>query len=296
MPGPLRAAIVALLLIANTAIWGTLIVLFTPVKFLVIGGEPRRRIILLLAWFAERWVAGNDAIFDRMLTTRWEIEGVDTLRHDAHYLIISNHISWVDIFVLFRVFRQAGAPFIRFFLKHALIYSPIVGQACWALEFPFMRRYSPEYLAKHPEKRGEDLETTRIACRRYRDVPVAILNFVEGTRFSREKLEDQQSPYKHLLRPRVGGISFVLASLGEQLDAVFDMTIVYPGHETTMYDFAANRIDRIVVRARRVAVPPHFISPAATEPGPVRDELKEWIEEIWREKDVLIDGIVQSPA
>lgn len=294
MPGPLRALILGLLLLANVILWGGLILLLTPVK-LVTAGEPRRRMILLLAWLAERWVKGNNDIFDLMLPTEWDIAGADDLRRDGHYLIISNHVSWVDIFVLFRVF-QGKAPFIRFFLKHAILYSPIVGQACWALEFPFMRRYSPEYLKKHPEKRGKDLETTRVACQRYRDVPVSVLNFVEGTRFSREKLEDQRSPYKHLLRPRVGGISFVLASLGEQLDAVMDVTVVYPGYETTLYDFVSGGIPRIAVRARRLDVPEEFYSNAATEAGPVRDDLKRWIEEVWREKDLLIDGIVQSPA
>ena len=110
-------------------------------------------------------------------------------------------------------------------VKHQLVWFPIVGQASQALEFPFMKRYTPDYLAKHPEKRGRDLETTRRACQRYRQIPVAILNFVEGTRFTLEKHADQESPYRHLLRPRIGGISFVLASLGDQLDGFFDVTL-----------------------------------------------------------------------
>jgi 1-acyl-sn-glycerol-3-phosphate acyltransferase len=237
-------------------------------------------------------VRGNDWIFDTFLSTRWEIEGLEELRRDGHYLVLSNHVSWIDIFALYRAFLGVG-PFIRFFLKQQLIWFPIAGQACWALAFPFMRRYSPEYLKQHPEKRGRDLETTRIACRRYRHVPVAILNFIEGTRFSREKHEDQQSPYRNLLRPRVGGIGFVLASLAEQLDAMYDVTLVYPHRDVTMWDFVTNRVEWVKLLARRIEIPDEFQSAAVTEAGEVRERFKVWVEQIWREKDQLISETVQ---
>jgi len=285
----LRALAIILLLILNLLFWGTPVLLGGLVKLLTFG-EPRRRVNRGLPWLAERWVGINDRIFDTFLTTQWDIEGLDGLRSDGRYLIISNHVSWIDIFALLRTFH-GRAPLIRFFLKRVLIWFPIAGQACWALSFPFMRRYTPDYLAHHPEKRGRDLETTRVACRLYRHIPVAILNFVEGTRISREKQEDQQSPYKHLLRPRVGGVAFVLASLGEQLDAMIDVTLVYPDPDLTMWDFITNRVRRIVIRARRLDIPPEFCSGAATEPGPERERFKAWIEQVWREKDELIDSL-----
>ncbi len=52
---------------------------------------------------------------------------------------------------------------------------------------------------------------------------------------AREKHADQESPYRHLLRLRIGGISFVLASFGEQMDAIFDVTLAYPHHDVTMW-------------------------------------------------------------
>lgn len=285
----IRVAALALLLPLNLLVWATPIFIGGIVKLLTFG-EPRRRLILVMTWFAERWVAVNDWIFDALLDVEWDIEGVDGLRRDGHYLIISNHVSWVDIFALFRAFHMK-APLMRFFLKRVLFWFPFAGQAAWALEFPFMRRYTPEYLERHPEKRGRDLETTRIACQRYRTIPVSILNFVEGTRFTREKAEDQSSPYRHLLRPRIGGISFVLASLGDQLDAMYDVTIVYPHPEVTMIEFASNQVRRIVMRARRIEIPREFCTPAITEPGPTRDRFKEWMDGIWRDKDALMDEL-----
>jgi 1-acyl-sn-glycerol-3-phosphate acyltransferase len=286
----LRAAAIAVLLVLNLIFWGTPILLGGVVKLLTFG-EARRRVIMVLVWLAERWALFTNGIFDLLLDTRWHIEGDQDFDRDGHYLIVSNHVSWVDIFAVLRVFVGKG-PFIRFFLKRALIWSPIVGQACWALEFPFMRRYSPEYLAQHPEKRGRDLETTRIACRRYRKIPVSIVNFIEGTRYSEEKHEDQQSPYRFLLRPRIGGISFVIASMAEQLDAMFDVSVIYPTRDISMWQFITNRLPWVEVRVRRIEIPREYLSAAITEPGELRDRFKAWVEEIWREKDRIMAAVL----
>jgi 1-acyl-sn-glycerol-3-phosphate acyltransferase len=281
-----RAAAIAISLALNLALWGSLVLAGGLVKLLTFG-RLRRRVIRLLPRLAEQWAAWNDRIFDTFLDTRWEIEGLDGLNRDDHYLVISNHISWIDIFAVVRAFH-GRAPFVRFFLKHTLAWAPFVGQAAWALGFPFMRRYSAEYLREHPEKRGRDLETTRNACRRFRHLPVTIINFVEGTRFSAEKHEEQESPYRYLLRPRVGGVGFVLASLSEEIDAVYDLTIIYPRRDVTMWDFATNKLPWIRIIGRRIDVPEELRSDAITEPGPAREQFKQWVDRIWREKDQQI--------
>src|SRR5712692_7804494 len=276
----LRGVAIVLLLVLNLLIWGTPVLLLGIVKFAVHMTAPRSRartrVILALAWLADRWVAANNHILGALLPTRWDIDGIPAeMNRRGHYLILSNHVSWVDIFVLFRAFH-GRAPFIRFFLKQRLVWFPIVGQASWALEFPFMRRYSPQFLEKHPEKRGTDLSTARRACQRYRNFPVAIACFLEGTRFTRQKKEEQRSPYRHLLRPRIGAISFVLASLGEQLDATVDVTMAYPGGEVTLWEFVTGRVERVTVRVRSLEVPRRFFDPAITEPGPAREDFKAW--------------------
>ncbi|HEX2060721.1 MAG TPA: acyltransferase, partial [Thermoanaerobaculia bacterium] len=136
---------------------------------------------------------------------------------------------------------------------------------------------------------------TRRACRRYRYLPVSILNFVEGTRFTRDKHEDQQSPYRFLLRPRVGGISFVIASLARQLDAMYDVTLVYPQRDVTFADFLRNRVPWVRIEARRVEIPVEFHASAITQPGEPRERFKEWVETIWREKDERIGEILSAP-
>jgi 1-acyl-sn-glycerol-3-phosphate acyltransferase len=296
----LRGVATLILLAANLFFWGTLVLLVGVVKFAVHMTAPRSqlrtRLVLLLAAIASRWVAANSAIYDLMLPTHWDVEGIpDSVHAGGHYLIVSNHVSWVDILVLQRVFHGRAA-FLRFFMKQQLIWMPIVGQACWILDFPFMKRYTPEYLLAHPEKRGTDLATTRRACQRYRFFAVAMINFLEGTRFSEAKRIAQQSPYRHLLRPRMGGIAFVLASFGDQLDEFIDVTLAYPGGETTMWQFVTGRLERISVRAQALAIPTEFCDAAITEAGPARERFKAWIESRWRAKDEVLSALTESPA
>ena len=114
----LRGVATSLLMVLNTILWGAPILLLGVVKlaFQIIGprSPQRTRLVLVLASLGEGWVRGNDRIFDAMLPTRWDIEGIsDDIRLDGHYLIISNHGSWLDILTLQRAFRRR-APFLRF--------------------------------------------------------------------------------------------------------------------------------------------------------------------------------------
>ena len=62
----------------------------------------------------------------------------------------------------------------------------------------------------------------------FQGIPVTVVNFLEGTRFTAAKQQAQASPYRHLLKPKAGGVAFVMAALGDNLDALLDVTIVYP--------------------------------------------------------------------
>ena len=164
------------------------------------------------------------------------------------YLVMSNHLSLLDIPALQRVFFQQ-IPFLRFFIKQQLIFVPFLGQGLWALNFPSMKRYSKETLNKHPELRGKDLETTKSSCENLRGQPVSMLIYAEGTRFTPEKHSRKNSPYKNLLKPRAGGIHTVLSSLGDELTSILNVTLVYPGHTSpSLFDFLLGKIPKVVIR------------------------------------------------
>ncbi|MBI2214545.1 MAG: 1-acyl-sn-glycerol-3-phosphate acyltransferase [Acidobacteria bacterium] len=293
MLGVLRAALLLSLLALNLMLIGTPVALIGILKWLT-PGRLRREYFRVMDPLARAWVTNNDRIFDAVLPTRYEVRGLPDAKLNGRFLIISNHVSWIDIVVIFRVFNGV-LPFIRFFLKWPLLLSPVLGQACWAMDFPFMRRYSTEYLEKHPEKRGADLQTTRTACRRYKKIPVSILNFVEGTRFSHEKHANQESPYRHLLRPRYGGISYVFASMGDMLDAMYDVTLAFPGiPDPTFWLYISGQMPRIVIDVREIPLRPEFFEESVTRPGPNREAFKAWMSAIWEEKDRWLDERVRT--
>lgn len=291
MTGVARAVALLILFTCNLIVIGTPIMILGIFKWLT-PGRLRREYFRVMDPLARCWVTLNDRVCDALLPTRYDVRGLPPKAMSGRILIISNHVSWIDIVVIFRVF-DGVFPFIRFFLKWPLLFSPILGQACWGMDFPFMRRYSTEYLEKHPEKRGADLETTRNACRRYRKIPVSILNFVEGTRITREKHADQESPYRNLLRPRYGGISYVFASMGEMLDAMYDVTLVFPGiPDPTFWHYISGQMKEIVIDVREIPLRREFFDESVTRPGATREEFKAWLAGIWREKDLRIDAIL----
>lgn len=185
---------------------------------------------------------------------------------------------------------------LKFFLKQQLIWVPLLGLAWWALDFPFMKRYTKEYLAKHPEMKGKDMETTRKACEKFKEVPVSVMNFLEGTRFTQEKHDAQQSPYRYLLKPKSGGIAFVLSAMGGQLRSMLDVTIVYHDKTIGFWDLLCGRIRRISVQVKERPIPEDFAQ-GDYEGDPVfRARLQEWVNQVWLEKDVLIATMLTQSA
>jgi 1-acyl-sn-glycerol-3-phosphate acyltransferase len=244
---------------------------------------------------AEQWIAVNGLLFALFTPTQWQIDEPEGLRRDGWYLVLSNHQSWVDIPVLQKTFNRR-IPFLRFFLKKQLIWVPVLGLAWWALDFPFMQRHSKATLELHPELRSQDKEATRKACERFRESPVSVMNFVEGTRFRPHKHEQQQSPFTHLLRPRAGGVAFVLETMGEMLQAIVDVTIVYPDGRPTMIDLLAGRVRQIRVHVRQLPIPPEFFRGDYENDAEFRASFQAWISGLWAEKDALITRMQAGPA
>ena len=242
-------------------------------------------------WIAETWAEGLKGIFRLMTPTVWDIRSDITFDRNQSYLVVSNHQSWVDIPALVEVFNR-HAPFFKFFLKKELIWVPLVGLAFWALDYPFMKRYSKAHLEKHPEDRGKDLEITQRACEKFHDLPVTVVNFLEGTRFTPAKHRMQGSPYRNLLKPKSGGVAFVMAALGEQMRYLLDVTIVYPeGPVPGFWHLLSGQVSRVVVDIRSRTVPPElFVGDYSNDPD-FRETFQAWVRQLWEDKDRRIDEI-----
>ncbi|MEZ5462363.1 acyltransferase [Dokdonella sp.] len=283
-----RIAVSATLIALNTVVHATPLLLLAVIKFLVPIAGFRRFISRVLVLIAESWIAVNSWLMQYLAGTDIRVHGLEKLQRRGWYLVICNHQSWVDIPVLQQVFNRR-IPFLKFFLKSQLIWVPVLGLAWWALDFPFMKRYSREQLEKHPEWRGKDVEATRKACEKYRELPVSVMNFVEGTRFTEAKHDRQKSPYRHLLHPRAGGIAFVLDAMGDMLNAVVDVTVFYPSGRPDVLDLLAGHIRQVEVSIRTIPIPPELLGGDYENDESFRRRFQDWLNDLWARKDAKLE-------
>lgn len=292
LPGFLRIPLAILLLALNVVLHVTPLFALTLLKMIVPVRGVRLALSRALVAIAESWIAVNSAMFEWFTRTHWQVEGLAGLHRGRNYLVLCNHQSWVDIPVLQKVFNRR-IPFLRFFLKSQLVWVPLLGPAWWALDFPFMKRYSKETLARHPELQGKDRQATRRACEKFRHLPVSVMNFVEGTRFTPAKHAAQASPYRHLLRPRAGGVAFVLDAMGDALHAMLDVTVVYPQGPCTMMDLIAGRVRDIRVHVRELPIDAKLRGDYEQDAA-FRARFQLWINALWQEQDAQVARLLAA--
>ncbi|MEJ6521198.1 acyltransferase [Shewanella bicestrii] len=291
LPGPVLFVLSLSLLIINTALWGTLVCLGGLVKMLMPAQSARNAVTALMNRFMWAWATCNGGILYLIAKIEWDVQGLESLNKNSWYLLISNHLSGFDIAAQTYLLRN-HIPMLKFFLKKELIYVPIMGLGCWALDMPFMDRTSPAKLKKNPKLKGKDLATTRRACEKFKNMPTSIINYVEGSRFTEDKRQRQDSPYRHLLRPKAGGIAFTLSAMGEQFTNLLDVTLVYPdAPDDVLFGVMNGKVRKIVVRVRALPVPQVDATRYFAE-SEYRVEFQRWLNQIWVEKDEQIDSLL----
>jgi 1-acyl-sn-glycerol-3-phosphate acyltransferase len=295
LPAWFRVAAILPLIALSTALHVLPLLLVALLKALLPVQRARRAADPLLTAIAESWIAVNGAMIDRFTRTRIVVDGQGDLHRDGHYLVLANHQSWVDILVLQKVFNRR-IPFMRFFLKRQLIWVPLLGLAWWALDFPFMGRYTPKQVARNPALARRDIEATRRACEKFRAMPVAIMNFVEGTRFTPAKHAAQASPYARLLKPKAGGVAFVLDAMGQGLHAILDVTIAYPDGRPGMLDLIAGRIGEVRVQVRQRPISGELLQGDYQADRAFRVRFQQWMNGLWADKDAALARMLESGA
>jgi len=283
----LLTAFGALLLTTNTLIHVPPLLVVAVLKAILPLRAVRRVCDRLLMSIAASWISVNTATIRWFTNTRLVFDIDARLRPDGHYLVLANHQTWVDIPVLQAALNRR-VPLLRFFLKSQLFWVPLLGLAWWALDFPFMKRYSRQQLEQRPELAGRDIAATRRACAKFMHIPVSVMNFVEGTRFTQAKHEQQVSPFANLLKPKAGGVAFVLDAMGQALHSILDVTIVYPDGRPTMADLFANRVREVRVNIREREIPAELLGGDYQNDPQFRERVQSWLNELWLEKDRLI--------
>lgn len=277
----------------NTLFWFIPIFSLSFIKLL-----PLRPLQTLASYLADGcaslWITINNLNQTILSSTHWDIQGLDDLEPEDWYLVIANHQSWVDILVLQRIFNRK-IPFLKFFLKKELIWVPFLGLAWWALDFPFMQRYSRKFLEKNPHLKGKDLEATQKACEKFKFKPVSVMNFVEGTRRTSDAI-GKKSEFDHLLNPKAGGMAFVLGAMQENLNTLIDVTINYPddwsANPPSYWDFVCGRVRHIEVRVETMSIPQlreqGFIADDYFNNEVQRKAFQLWLNQRWQIKDAQL--------
>lgn len=290
MPKFVVGSISFLFHVVNTLFWVIPIFIFALLKVVLPIAFVRRALDKLLNGCATNWISVNGMIINSTKPIKWEIDLPENLTPKDWYLVMANHQSWVDILVLQNVLNRK-VPFLKFFLKQQLIWVPVLGMAWWALDFPFMRRYSKSFIKKNPHMKGKDFETTKKACEKFKSIPISIMNFSEGTRFTEHKHAKQQSPYQNLLKPKAGGIGYVLTLMGDEITKILDVTIDYPNHHSpSFWDLMTGNLDKIVVKASLLDIPQE-VQGSYIESSQQRRKVQQWINELWLQKDQQLTEI-----
>lgn len=233
------------------------------------------------------WSEAIRAIMWLTIKTQWEVHGLDQLNKHRSYLLISNHQGFLDILILQKILDR-HIPQLRYFMKQGLLWMPIIGQVCYLMGYPFMKRYGKKYLKKHPEKRNADIETTRKTCERFKNTPISLINYVEGTRYTAAKHQRQGSPFAHLLKPKAGGIALTLSAMGQQIDSVINITLIYPPTKHITWSFIQGKMKKIIVQIELIPISDDLRGDYQND-REFRIHFQRWLNTLWQRKDKAIE-------
>jgi 1-acyl-sn-glycerol-3-phosphate acyltransferase len=293
IPLPIRLPLIVMLIVFNTVVLVSTLLLASALKWLVPLAAFNRLCERFILFLAEAWISNNSRMMRHCTSLKTHCTEDARLDPQGHYLVLSNHQSWVDILVLQAVFNQR-IPFMRFFLKQQLIWVPLLGLAWLALDFPFMKRHSKSQIQKRPELAGQDIAATRKACEKFLGKPVSIMIFPEGTRFTPAKHAQQQSPFAGLLKPKSGGMAYALDAMGRGLHAILDVTLYYPNGKPGMWDLIADRVRTVHVDVRLREIPEAMRAGDYENDRAFRAAFQRWMNGLWQEKQALLDSLAET--
>ena len=208
---------------------------------------------------------------------------------DEWYMAMSNHQSWADIFVLL-VSANYKIPLLKFFMKKELWWIPFVFLANKTLNMPFVNRHSKEEVKKDPSLRTRDYKNTIKSCKRFLRSPSTIFSYAEGTRFTKDKHEKQNSPYKNLLKPKVGGMATALSAM-PKVNTLIDYSLIYKTNKRSAWDFLTGEMRHVRVCVKKYDIPESLKNRNYSTDEQYREDFKVWIESIWAEKDEHIENL-----
>tara|TARA_B100000575_G_scaffold94095_1_gene75020 strand:- start:49 stop:945 length:897 start_codon:yes stop_codon:yes gene_type:complete len=208
---------------------------------------------------------------------------------DEWYMAMSNHQSWADIFILLAS-ANYKIPLLKFFMKKELWWIPFIFLANKTLNMPFVNRHTRDEILKDPSLRLRDYENTLKSCKRFLRSPSTIFSYAEGTRYSEEKHKAQNSPYKNLLVPKVGGMATALSAM-PKINTLIDYSVIYKSKKRDAWSFLTGQMCEVKVLVTKYEIPDSLKNRNYSDDDQYRNDFKKWIESIWIIKDADIERL-----
>ncbi|SPT69251.1 acetyltransferase [Anaerobiospirillum thomasii] len=288
LPSPLLLIINLTVVSINSIIVATPIMLLAIVRLLLPFSFVQKTVDFLNLYLFKLWVAVNAVLFPLTNKLKIDREGIEIDDIKGSCLIFSNHLSWADIIMICHIYR-GKIPVTKFFLKQSLIFIPFIGLACLGLGMPFLRRYSKAELLKNPKLATKDIETTKKACRSLVHTRSTLVNFCEGTRYTKDKALKAKSRYKHLMPPKAASIAVALGEIGYDLDCVYNTTLYYPENEGHAFiDLLKGRLTRVYVHIEKLKVDETLVGDYINDKK-FKFDFSNALKQIWQEKDDRLD-------
>ena len=195
-------------------------------------------------------------------------------------IVLVNHQQMPDITFLMVLARDKGRlGDMKWFVKDQLKYMPGIGWGMVFLDCLFVKR---DWTA--------DVEHIRQTFGRIMrdEVPLWLMIFPEGTRFSPHKLEKSRAyaqkkglhQPEHTLTPRTKGFVASVIGLRGHLDAVYDITIGYEQGVPDLWQYIKGLSTRAHLNVHRVPADQLPVS---------EDELTAWLQHRYQRKDELLE-------
>jgi len=251
---------------------------------LVVLPFSRRAFRAVNRWCADTWwgwcVTGAELIYGvRVIFTGDDVP----MRENA--LLIANHQQMPDITAIMKFCKTKDRlGDMKYFVKKQLKWVPGMG---WGMQFLDCLFIDRDWTS--------DREKIRCTFDRLvsAKVPVHLVSFVEGTRFTLPKLEAAQayaqkngiSVPRHTLVPRSKGFAASVEGLRDHITAIYDLTIAYEVGVPSLWQYFKGLVERIHVHVRRFPI---------EEVPKSADELRLWLLARWDEKNELLDHYYET--
>jgi 1-acyl-sn-glycerol-3-phosphate acyltransferase len=177
---------------------------------------------------------------------------------------------------------------IKWVIKEEVKYIPGLGLGLMVIGSLFLKRNWTR------DRRRIESTFRRMTCQGH---PFLLMLFPEGTRFTPEKVRSPKSIkhfnmrhmqcFSEVLFPKLKGFVASVQLLRPKIDAVYDITIVYPTEEPLGINYFSGKLDKVTVHIKRTAV---------SDLPEDESGVGEWLVEAFRQKDELIHNIKQQAA